>query len=224
MKKFGTLVTSGLSLALAATLALSGCGANNAVAPAGSSNMSAGSGAGSTDSGSAAQSAADVVSLADWEGSWNGFSAYLSDPQLEDAYKEVGERDSKPADEVKKDMETKVKADFSGLKVEGDTVTFLDGFEDKGGKELTHASYQFKESRKVEHGGYQLEWDVFEASDPSAAYPVLLMMPVHGEEEMIHFHMRYGKDADELMAQDDWYPTFVKPSTTLDQIKDEIKE
>ncbi|ERL11804.1 YodA lipocalin-like domain protein [Coriobacteriaceae bacterium BV3Ac1] len=217
MNRMTTLAASGISFALAATLVLTGCADNNTPTPAGSAGSSAGSA-------SSSQSATQTVSLSDWAGSWNGFSAYLSNPELDSTFKEVGERDKKSADEVKKDFSAKVKADFDGLKIEGDTVTFLDGFEDKGGKELTHAEYHFKEARKVEHGGHQLEWDIFEASDPQAEYPVLLMMPVHGEEEMVHFHMRYGKNADELMAAADWYPTFVKPNTTLEQVKGEIKE
>lgn len=50
------------------------------------------------------------------------------------------------------------------------------------------------------------------------------MMPVHGEEELVHFHMRYGKNADELFKKDGWFPTFVKPNSTMDQIADEVKE
>ncbi len=50
------------------------------------------------------------------------------------------------------------------------------------------------------------------------------MMPVHGEEELTHFHMRYGNSVDELMSKETWFPTFVAPSSTIDQIKDEIKE
>ena len=51
-----------------------------------------------------------------------------------------------------------------------------------------------------------------------------MLMPVHGEEELVHFHMRYGKSLDELEKQDKWYPTFVKPESTMDQIADEVKE
>lgn len=50
------------------------------------------------------------------------------------------------------------------------------------------------------------------------------MMPVHGEEELIHFHMRYGSDENELLGMDNWYPTYVKPNSTLEQIADEIAE
>lgn len=69
-----------------------------------------------------------------------------------------------------------------------------------------------------------LEWDQFEATSKDAKYPVLIMMPIHGEESLTHFHMRYGKNIDELLKKDKWFPTYVKPSTTTDQLIDEITE
>ena len=125
---------------------------------------------------------------------------------------------------MKAELKEKRSCEFHGLKIEGDTVSFLDGFESEGGAEIAKATYECVDSKKVMHGGHELEWDVFKAKEADAKYPVLLMMPVHGEEELTHFHMRYGNDVDELMGKDDWYPTFVAPSSTIDQIKDEIKE
>ena len=34
----------------------------------------------------------------------------------------------------------------------------------------------------------------------------------------------YGDDKDELLAKEGWFPTFVKPSSTNDQISGEIAE
>lgn len=212
MKKLAGLAVPGVTLALALTLA--GC---------------AGQGTPSTQGEPASkpaesQKVAEGASLSDWEGSWNGLNHYLDDEGLSDAYEEVAKRDGTTAEAVKNEMKEKVSAEFSGLEVSGDTISFLDGFKDKGGKEVAKTTYKFVEARKVKHGGAELEWDVFKAVEPDAKYPVLLMMPVHGEEELVHFHLRYGSDVDELMKRDDWYPTFVKPNTTLDQIKGEIKE
>ncbi|QWT18315.1 ZinT/AdcA family metal-binding protein [Collinsella sp. zg1085] len=206
---------------LALSLTLVAC--NNKPAPAGSSSKPAAE----TSQGSAPMQKAPAktkVSLADWEGTWNGFHGYLDNPELDSTYEEVAGRDSKKADEVKAEIKKKVAADFTGITIKGDKISFLDGFEKDGGKELSSATYSFVESRKVTHGGAELEWDIFKANEADAPYPYMVLMPVHGEEELVHFHLRYGNSIDDIMARDDWYPTFVAPSSTMGQIKEEIKE
>ncbi|MDU5274045.1 MAG: zinc-binding protein, partial [Finegoldia magna] len=89
---------------------------------------------------------------------------------------------------------------------------------------IAETEYKFVEKKAVKHGSHMLEWDVFEAVDSNAKYKVLLMMPIHGEEELTHFHMRYGNDKEELFAKEGWFPTFVKPNTTDKQIIGEIEE
>lgn len=170
------------------------------------------------------ETAATKTTLAGWEGTWNDFSSYLDKSEVADAYDEAAKMNNTTAEDVKAELKNKRECEFHGLKIAGDTVSFLDGFESEGGAEVTKATYEYVDSKKVMHGGHELEWNVFKAKEADAKYPVLLMMPVHGEEELTHFHMRYGSDADELMSKDDWYPTFVAPSSTIDQIKDEIKE
>ena len=170
------------------------------------------------------EASAAKTTLAGWKGTWNDFSSYLDKDEVADAYDEAAKMNTTTAEDVKAELKEKRSCEFHGLKIEGDTVSFLDGFESEGGTEIAKATYECVDSKKVMHGGHELEWDVFKAKEADAKYPVLLMMPVHGEEELTHFHMRYGNDVDELMGKDDWYPTFVAPSSTIDQIKDEIKE
>lgn len=214
MKKTATLITTG-ALVMALSPLLAGCSGTPA-APAGSEPAGSAS--------ASMEPAAHEVSLADWEGTWNGFSGYLDNPEVSVAFDEVAERDGKSADEVKKDFSDKVTCDFAGIVFKGDTVELLDGFASEGGASLGSAAYTFKESRTVEHAGHTLEWDIFTSDDPNAPYPVLLLMPVHGEEELVHFHMRYGSDVEELMSREGWYPTFVKPNSTIEQIKGEITD
>lgn len=216
MNKLSSLATAGLGLALA--FSITACGGQQAQKPAEQSKLAEQSQAASADKKEA------VKDLKGWEGTWNDFSKYLDDEQLKDAYAEKAKDAGKTPEEVKKELKERRQSEFGGLEIKGDTITFLDGFKDKGGKEIAKVTYKFKDAKKVEHGGKQLEWDIFEAQDKDAKYPVLLLMPVHGEEELVHFHMRYGKDADELLKKDGWFPTFVKPNSTMDQIADEVKE
>ena len=167
---------------------------------------------------------ADKASIADWEGEWNNMGGYLEKPEVQGAFKTLAEKENTDEAAAKEAYLKKRKCDFGGLEIAGDHVKFLKEFPDAKGEVVGEADYTFKEKIEVEHGGHKLEWDVFEANSEDAPYKVLLMMPIHGEESLTHFHMRYGDDKDSLLKEEGWYPTFVKPSSTDQQIIDEITE
>lgn len=172
-----------------------------------------------------ANSSESEVTLADWEGEWNGMQLYLDKDELDETWEQLGEKEGKSADEAKKAYKEKRDFDFGGLKIEGDTLIAYDNFpSESGAKELETSEYKWVKSHEMEHDGHKLNFEEFKTDNPDAKYPVMLLMPVHGEEEMTHFHLRAGDDADELMKKEGWFPTFVKPNTTMDQIKDEILE
>lgn len=164
------------------------------------------------------------VSMSDWEGSWNNMGAYLDEEALQPAFEELGKKENQSSEEAKSAYVKKRHSDFNAMVIEGDKVKFLDGFEDKEGKEIASNEYEFVETHKVKHGNFDLEWHAFKAKEADAKFKVLLMMPVHGEESLTHFHMRYGDDAEKVLAEEGWFPTFVKPSTTIDQLIEEITE
>ncbi len=170
------------------------------------------------------QNKSEEITLADWEGSWNSIEGYLGDDALKDAFKVLAQKEKVSEAEAKENYIKKRHADFKGMKIDGNKVTLYDNFEDKNGKEIETVEYEYTNQHKVKHDNYDLEWDVFKAKDANAKYPVLLMMPVHGEEELIHFHMRYGNDENKLLEEEGWYPTFVKPSSTMEQIAEEVAE
>lgn len=165
----------------------------------------------------------DKVSLADWEGEWNNMGGYLERPEVQPAYEELAKKENVDVAKAKADYLAKRQCDFDGLKIEGDKITYLSTFPEDKGQAKGEGTYKFVESKEVPHGNATLEWDIFEA-EGDAPYKYLLMMPVHGEEALTHFHMRYGDDKDELLAKEGWFPTFVKPSSTNDQIIGEIAE
>lgn len=165
-----------------------------------------------------------TVSITNWEGEWNNLGAYLDEPELQDAFKEVAEREKKTEQEIKDEYIEKRKSDFNGMVVEGNKVTFLDGFKEKGGNVIDEQEYDYVTSHSAKHGNHEFTWDVFKAKNEDAKFPVLLIMPVHGEESLMHFHMRYGNDDKELLEKDGWFPTFIRPESTIQQIYDEIAE
>lgn len=170
------------------------------------------------------QSEDEKASMADWEGEWNDMGGYLEKAEIQEAFKSLAEKENTDEASAKEAYLKKRKCDFGGLEIDGDHVKFLKEFPDAKGEVIGEADYTYKEKIEVEHGGHKLEWDVFEAKSEDAPYKVLLMMPIHGEESLTHFHMRYGDDKDSLLKEEGWYPTFVKPSSTDAQIIDEITE
>lgn len=167
----------------------------------------------------------ETVSLSEWNGDWNNIVSYLDDPELKASFDEVGKREGKTGDQAKAELKERRKFDYKAVKIDGNKMSFLDNFADKGGKVLGTGEYKFLKSQKVKHGNSELEWDVFEATNADAPHKYLTMMPIHGEEALTHFHMRYGNNLDELLNPDSkWYPALIKPSSTLDQLKEEITE
>ncbi|MDO5733904.1 MAG: ZinT/AdcA family metal-binding protein [Eubacteriales bacterium] len=172
-----------------------------------------------------ADAAPAEASMSEWDGEWNNMGAYLDDEELQEGFVTLAERENVTPEEAKAAYVEKRHCEFDGLIIEGDKVRFLNAFPAaENAEELSAVEYEFVESHTVQHGNFELQWFVFKAKEADAKYPVLLMMEVHGEESMTHFHMRYGDDVDELMAKEGWYPTFVKPNTTTQQLLEEITE
>ena len=170
------------------------------------------------------EEANEKVSLSDWEGKWNSMEGYLDKEEVQDAFKTLAEKENTDQETAKKAYLEKRKCDFKGLEIEGEKAKFYQEFPEDSSNESKEVEYKFIDKKEVKHGSHMLEWDIFEAVSPDAEYKYLLMMPIHGEESLTHFHMRYGNDVDELLEKDGWFPTFVKPNTTDSQIIDEITE
>lgn len=165
----------------------------------------------------------DIKDLSTWKGTWNNMGAYLEDEEIQEAYTKLAEEEGITAEEAKKAYLEKRHADFDGLIVEDNKVTYLDGFKDKDGKEIAQVEYAYKETKKVPRGDSELTWHVFE-SEEEGAYKVLLMMEMDDEDALTHFHMRYGKDLDEVLAKEKWFPTFIATDSTHEQLYEEIAE
>ncbi len=212
-----------VSLCLAATMGLYGCSGQSAEKPA--EKPAANAAADKQETQKEEQKKTQEVSLSEWNGSWNNIVNYLDDPELAASFEEVGKRENISGDEAKAKLKERRKFEYGALKVEGNKMSFFDNFEDKGGKLIGTGEYKFVKSEKVKHGNHDLEFDLFEATNADAPQKFIALMPIHGEESLTHFHMRYGSDADKLLdPESKWFPALVKTTTTMDQLKDEITE
>lgn len=164
----------------------------------------------------------EKVSLEDWKGVWNSIEGYYDDPEVKEALTKVGEPENKTFEEVKKEKVAESHVDWLGLKIEGNTITFLDNFADRDGKEIETVEYEYVETKVVgEESDEHSQWMVFKAKG-EAIHPLLVMMPVHGEDEITHFHIRYGEKVDEILAMQEWWPVMAKSTSTLEQVLEEV--
>ena len=166
----------------------------------------------------ASEEKTEEVSLSDWEGEWNSIANYKDDEGLKGAYEEVAERDHITKEKAKSNFANHVAVDFGAVKIDDESITFLS---EPNGAEIEKANFKYVAKHPMEHGGKTFYWYEF-SSD--GKYPTILLMPVHGEDHMPHFHLRVGGTAEEMLAKDDWYPTFVSTTVTIDQVYEEVAE
>ena len=88
-------------------------------------------------------------------------------------------------------------------------------------EEAVEAEYAYKESVEMEHGGKKYYFHVFE-TDTEGLDKYLMLMDVHGEDTLAHFHAKIGNDIDQMIGREDWYPTFVRPDADEELIAGEI--
>lgn len=166
----------------------------------------------------------ETIDLKDWNGNWNNMGVYLENPDVQDAYKKLAEKENISEEEAKEAYLEKRKADFDGLKIEGNKITILDKRADEEGNIIDESEYEFVEEKVAMLGDHELHWNIFKAKNEDAKYKFFMLMPIDKGEELLHFHMRYGSDVDEMLKMEKWFPTFVDISTTDKLISDEIAE
>lgn len=233
----GLVVTSSLTLAAcssddsadtanasdAATTSSSASAMSSASESPSSEAMSSEYGEGVTES-------SKKASLSDWNGSFRGFNSYFEEGFIKDAIADEAKEHGESADEMKAELEESRGADFEGLVINEDEITFV-----KSAKELDKPSespvkYTFDKALDVKTDEYEFTWFIFKADDASGAdHEYVALLPLHGEESLEHFHMRYGASIEDILdpskqgQSDGWYPTFVDPKTaTDDQVVDSL--
>ena len=157
------------------------------------------------------------ITLADWQGTWNSFASYMEDKELEQHLQELADKKGVSVEELKAGPAKMMASEIGAVHFEGDEISFYNGFLDKNGELLDKRTYHFVKTHTLKYGNFDFEMHEFQATE-DARYPVLLMTGVHEEEGLIHFHLRYGQDADSLIGQDEWFPTYVSPTTSYEQL------
>jgi len=163
-----------------------------------------------------------AATLADWDGTWRNMTSFLTedDKDLREALEEVaGDHKMTVEEYIEHEKEESLPFEKMVIDSKAETITFYAAYTDTAGKS---AKYTYKDSLELAHGGSTFYWYVFETKDTSD-FPIVLLMEIHGEESMAHFHVRAGKSVDEAMKDEHWYPTFMDENIPLSMIAEELE-
>lgn len=151
-----------------------------------------------------------AVSLEDWDGTWFNMISFYDHEDLKEVVEHLAEEHKMSVEEfIKHEKEESVA--FAQIIIDGanSTISFVAEKDNDASEAYVETYvYEFVKSHEVAHGGSSMFWHEFTTKSDTET-PVILLMEIHGEENMAHFHLRAGKDAESLLAQEDWYPTFV---------------
>ena len=157
---------------------------------------------------------------------------YFEDGTLDEYITEEAEENEKSFDEMKQEFLEKRKSDYNTLSIEGNSVSF----HTPSGTVSAEYEYQGFQTVKDDDGDITSVWYTFQAKTPDSGAPVYLAFNDHGtgagsheeeheehEEEIAHFHLRYGNESVEaLMDVENWAPTFYAADATADEIKEAL--
>ncbi|MDQ0509017.1 Zn/Cd-binding protein ZinT [Peptoniphilus ivorii] len=220
MKKFAWILSLVLCMGL-----FSGCG-NKASDDGGNSNTSA---AVEEKEKAPAETAkpedeeeVEAVSLSDWESlhpEWKSITAFYKESYVSKAADKLGKKEDKSGPDLLEEHAAGAHSEIASITFSGDTLTLKDDAD----RELAKSKYRYIKTlgKGVEHG----EFAVFEAEEevPEQFKYLALMEPHGGEGDITHFHARYAKAIDAPELEDgDWWPVFVDPDSTQDQVIHEI--
>ena len=168
--------------------------------------------------------------LSDFAGDFQSVLPYFEDGTLDEYITEEAEENEKSFDEMKQEFLEKRKSDYNTLSIEGNSVSF----HTPSGTVSAEYEYQGFQTVKDDDGDITSVWYTFQAKTPDSGAPVYLAFNDHGtgagsheeeheehEEEIAHFHLRYGNESVEaLMDVENWAPTFYAADATADEIKE----
>lgn len=228
-KKFSTVIAG---LVITSSLTLAACSnedTSDAASTASETSSSASAMASETSSEAATSSeygegvteSTKKASLSDWNGSFRGFNSYFEEDFIKKAMEEAAKEHGETTDEMRAELDESRGADFEALVVNEDEITFVKSAKDLDKPSEKPVKYTFDKALDVKTDQHEFTWFIFKA-DGDADHEYVALMPLHGEEALEHFHMRYGNSIEEILdptkqgQSEDWYPTFVNPKTATD--------
>lgn len=160
------------------------------------------------------------ASLDDWAGTHRSYSTYVDEPELAPAFEQKAAESGETVEQVKDAIKARATA-FSGMVITDKNITFVKDLANLAAPTEKPIEYTFDKALDVKTDKKEYTWFIFKSKEEAGDYTYVSLMPIHGEEVMAHYHMRYGKDMKAILEPENkrWFPTFVDPQkVTLDQV------
>ena len=157
--------------------------------------------------------------LSDWEGDWQSVYPYLVDGTLDPVMAHKAAHGDKSAEDYRAYYETGYKTDVEGIEIDGDIVTFErpDGsvsgrYESDGYEILTYE----KGNRGVRF--------IFKKAEGDETAPEYIQFSDHkiAPEKADHYHLYWGDDRVEVLAELTNWPTYYPASLNGKEIVEEM--
>lgn len=161
--------------------------------------------------GTSSQVFAEGKSLKDWEGTWNSFSTYFDEPELEKAYQIKAGREGKSADDVRGYYVkgNTYRCDIKAMGIKGDKVVFYNKAQQGSSPDGDAAvTAKYKPAGEI-RDNFNRAWWHFEAVGTAPYKHLFLSQPETDEpgKTMRHFHFRYGDNIEAMKNAKGWFPT-----------------
>ena len=188
---------------------------------------------------------AEEMDLLDWEGEFINVASFLDEDDLQEGLQEISDDHGVTVEEFKEEYIEHSGTAFKGLKFQDNAILFYDCRVTDEAEPVYRIAYDYLATYQGLQGNHPFEWYVFEAKelpeveadtddvdeeadakadedqddnfDPQELKYIALM-PIHGEELLAHFHIRYASEIDELWEAEDWYPVMVSAAIQDEQM------
>ena len=159
--------------------------------------------------------------LSTWDGVWNSVLPYFEHDDVKTAFAGIEQENKLEAGALAASYADPFKADFSAIRIDGDTVTLYketqtDAKKANGEVAGTAKYTALASMQTIEGAAY-----IFSSSDEKAPYQYLMMYAPQIDEKgetVNHFYVLYGDDLEALKANDSWAPMMVAVDSTDAQV------
>lgn len=160
-------------------------------------------------------------SLMDWEGNWQSAYPLVMDGSLDKVFEEKAKSGKMTAEEYKKYYEAGYKTDYTGIKIEGQTISFTDNKGNTTKSDYEYVGYVIQDWSS----GTRAALYRFETKDKQAGTPAYIEFNDHMIEPATaeHFHIRMSNESfDAIKDLETSWPTFYPANMTGKQVCEEI--
>ncbi len=160
--------------------------------------------------------------LAQFNGDWQSLLPMLESGSLDEYVEHHAEEHGEPVDEVREEIAENWSCEVEKVSIDGDTITFVYADGTTVSAEYSYAGYMAMKDEDGDITGvrYQFETDGADA-------PKYVQLNDHGytsTNEVEHFHLYFGEEGFEALAESESNPFFVPAAFGAEDVLEELME